>query len=567
MRFRHTVIVLIITALLFVLPTALFAQVPQGQPGEIYYAAAPAAITLDGDFSDWSQIPFAPITTGPIMSGQPISAQFAAAADGDWLYVAVQVTDAAIVSGRHDFAYWNEDSVEIYLNTNQNRDMTSYMDAVAQITIPALNIGRPADQTAIAGINYEQIGTRALVVATGSGYAVEAAIPLRNVFWNINTNSNQTIGFQIQVNSASAQDRDFKLSWSNADQTADASFHDPSVFGELTFVSPGSAAPATPFPTLPPALAAPPVQQSGGFRVSGSTIYDPRGNAFVARGVNVNGQNWVWERPTMWDVDSIANCWNFNLVRVNSFLFTGQVRWQQYTANNNFDEIVNAFTSRGIVVVFEAHDRIGSYYQGGDLDVLVNWFTDLANRYKNNPYVWFDVMNEPGGREGIDVDQWLNMHGRVIAAIRNTGANNIIIVEGAYGGQDTANDSAILRLGQQLLGYNGQQYGNIVFSIHPYDLWNNGGLGGFIDQVHGQNLALIIGEYAIQTDQNVQPAAQAVFSEAVSRGVGIVVWQWDSGDSNDLTVNTSRGAGWEIDNCSAPTNLSWLGQQVWDVNH
>jgi len=287
----------------------------------------------------------------------------------------------------------------------------------------------------------------------------------------------------------------------------------------------------------------------------------------VARGVNVNGYNWVWDRPTVWDASSIDDCWNFNLVRVNSFLFTGQVPWQQFTSNNNLDEIVNTFTSRGIVVVFEAHDRIGSYYQGGDLDVLVNWFTDLANRYRNNPYVWFDVMNEPGGRNGIDTDQWLNMHGRVIEAIRGTGANNIIIVEGAYGGQDTPNDSAILRLGQQLLNYNGRQYGNIVFSIHPYDLWNNGGLGGFIDQVHGQNFALIIGEYAVQTDQNVQPAAQAVFSEAVPRGVGIVVWQWDSGDANDLTANTSRGAGWEINDCANPTNLSWLGQQIWTINH
>ncbi len=567
MRLRLSVILLFVTALVFVVSTAISGQsplVPQGDSGEVYIAPAPVAITLDGNLSDWSLIPFADVTTGPNMSGQPISARFAAAADADWLYVVVDVSDSTLIAGRHEGAYWDEDSVEIYLNTGQDRQITSYTGAVTQITIPALNIGRSVDQTIFGGINYEQVGVRGVVVATGSGYAVEVAIPLRNGLWNINTSPNHPIGFQVMINSASAQNRDYKLSWSNADQTADVSYQNPSVFGELLFAMPNGD-PGV-IPTSTP-LAALEQASRGEFRVSGSTILTPNGSPFIARGVNVSGLNWVWERPTVWDADNIVNCWGFNVVRVNNFLFMGQVQWSQYTTNNNLDELVNAFTSRGIVVILEAHDRIGSYYQGDDLDALVNWFTDLADRYKNNPYVWFDVMNEPGGRNGVDVDQWLNMHGRVIQAIRGTGANNIIIVEGAYGGQDTLTDSAILRLGQQLLTYNGQQFSNIVFSIHPYDLWNNGGLGAFIDQVHAQNLALIIGEYAIQTDQNVEPAARAVFDEAVPRGVGIIVWHWDSGDANDLTVNTSRGGGWEIDDCTNPTNLSWFGQQVWNTNH
>ncbi|MFN8527947.1 MAG: cellulase family glycosylhydrolase [Anaerolineae bacterium] len=288
---------------------------------------------------------------------------------------------------------------------------------------------------------------------------------------------------------------------------------------------------------------------------------------FVARGTNVNGYNWVWNRSTTGDASLIDDCWNFNLIRVNSFLFNGQIPWPQYTANNNLDSIVRTFTNRGVVVMFEAHDRIGSYYSGSDLDTLVRWFTDLATRYRNNPYVWFNIANEPGGRSGIDSTQWVGMHGRVIEAIRGTGANNIIVVDGAYGGQDTRSDSAILRYGQQLLSYNGHSYGNIVFSIHTYDLWNNGGLGSFIDQVRGQRLALLIGEYGVLTDQDVQRAARYVFSEAASRNVGLVVWHWDGHDYNDLTANTTWGGGWEINSCSNPTNLSWLGQQVWNVNH
>ncbi len=35
---------------------------------------------------------------------------------------------------------------------------------------------------------------------------------------------------------------------------------------------------------------------------------------------------------------------------------------------------------------------------------MSNRFTNLAKRYRNNSYVWVDVMNEPGGRTGIDAN-------------------------------------------------------------------------------------------------------------------------------------------------------------------
>jgi hypothetical protein len=55
--------------------------------------------------------------------------------------------------------------------------------------------------------------------------------------------------------------------------------------------------------------------------------------------------------------------------------------------------------------------------------------------------------------------------------------------------------------------------------------------------------------------------------------VGRMVWQWDGGDSNDLTVWDQyfswAGSGWGINKTDGtkPTNLSTLGNQVWDDNH
>jgi len=552
---------------------------PEGTPGETYYVAYPVNIALDGKFTDWVNVHQVTVTSGPLV---PVSATahstftYAAVADENNLYFWIDVVDANIIAGQHDINYWNEDSVELYINATGDLGLTEFASGVAQVNIPAVNIGKPMNQTILYGKDWESVGAQAVVVKTNMGYAMEVSIPLRTSIWEITPAPDQAIGFQIQLNGASQQDRDLKLSWSKAD-VSDQSYLDPSVFGQIIFYP--AAAPVVVESVSPTAAAE--AQSSStngaGFTVRDSKIYAPDGSEFIAKGTNVNGFNWVWPRRTVDDVDLIVDCWAFNLVRVNSFLFMGQTQYPQYTTNNDLDAIVRTYTERGIVVVFEAHDRIGSYYQGDDLKTLVAWFTDLARRYRDNPYVWFDVMNEPGGRKSIDSEQWVNMHGQVIQAIRDDAqANNIIIVEGAYGGQDAGNndaspvtDSAILNFGKNVMHYGGRTFENIVFSIHTYDLWNHGDakMGDFFDRVAAQGFAMVVGEYGIQTDRDTQAAADSTFNTTIPRGIGRIVWQWDGSDGNDLTTNTTIGGGWEIDNCNSPTNLSEFGQKIWDDNH
>jgi len=538
--------------------------VPDGIDQETYYAAFPVEVTLDGDLSEWSNLPFQSITTGPIIPTDPAaqsSAEFAAVADFDYLYVAVRVDDQHVIANEHGVEYWREDSVEIYVNATGNPELSAYTEGVAQISVPAANIGLRPGESIIIGINSEAIGARATAASKDNGYVIEVAIPLVTPAWTITPEQDGSIGFQVQLNGSSETDRDLKLSWSNADQTDDRSYFDPSVFGQLVFFQTSTERPTAP-------------ELQANFEVDGPTIIDPNGEEFVPKGVNVSGYQWVWQRPTVSDLDLIVDCWNFNTVRVNSFLFEGQVPYAQFDVNNNLDEMVDAFTSQGVVVIFEGHDRIGSYYAGEDLDTLVNWFTDLARRYRDNPYVWFDVMNEPGSRRGIESEQWINMHGRVIEGIRNiAGSDNIIIVEGAYGGQDNPSDnaspvteSAILWHSSDILNYNGQTYDNIMFSIHTYDLWNQGDdkLGDFFDQVHAQGLAILVGEYGVFTDQDTQAAAESTFNTTIPRNIGRIVWHWDGSDNNDLTTD---GGGWQINDCQNPSNLTWLGQEIWNDNH
>ncbi len=325
-----------------------------------------------------------------------------------------------------------------------------------------------------------------------------------------------------------------------------------------------------------------PTMEEGNFALDGSMIRTPDGGPFVMKGINVNGPRWPWTRDTIQDVGLIADVWKFNAVRVNMF-----PRLEQYNLNGNLDldGIVAAFTSRRVVTVLENHDFTGRYPKpepytdpNGDnypsLEQTKQYWVELANKYKDNPYVWFNVLNEPG-KDGLSnsesITRWRDVHDELIAAIRSTGAQNIIVVDGhdfgQEGGYRTGDaESAILTEGPYLA----QKYANLVFSLHLYELWAEGDerLEAYYNRAKQLGLPLFIGEYGAR-DNQTKTVTAAMFNTSVPAEIGRVAWSWESGDAFDLTTGTSQGGGYEIDRADGtkPGNLSWMGNLIWDDNH
>ncbi len=207
---------------------------PETIPGEVYYAPFPVAITLDGDLSDWNGVPRVTIPELPDVVQGATTLTFAAAADDQYLYLMADVTDASIVTEQHGANYWNEDSVEFYINATGDLGLTSYRDGVAQITIPPLNAGRPPAEVELGGVQGDTAEALVQVTLTEGGYVVETAVPLKNRVWNIQREHGNVIGFQVHLNGASDGDRNLKAIWSIFDK-GDTSYQNPSVFGQLVF--------------------------------------------------------------------------------------------------------------------------------------------------------------------------------------------------------------------------------------------------------------------------------------------------------------------------------------------
>jgi GH35 family endo-1,4-beta-xylanase len=210
---------------------------PDSAPGLVYYAPFPLRITLDGDESDWKNVPRVTVTKGPtIPANNDTQLTFAAAADNTNLYFLADVKDSNIIYGKHDVAtdWYKEDSVEFYINATGDLTLGEYKKGVSQIGILAANLTKPP-MPIIGGINSADAHVKAVVVVkTSDGYRIEAAVPLVNDVWSIQPKNLGVLGFQVHLNGSSGDDRNLKMIWSQTDDQ-DQSYLNPSLFGQLIF--------------------------------------------------------------------------------------------------------------------------------------------------------------------------------------------------------------------------------------------------------------------------------------------------------------------------------------------
>jgi hypothetical protein len=201
---------------------------------------------------------------------------------------------------------------------------------------------------------------------------------------------------------------------------------------------------------------------------------------------------------------------------------------------------------------------------------LKAWWVDKAERFKGNPYVWFNIMNEPGSDNSEkSANLWFDVHDAVIVAIRETGAKNIIVLDdhgwgqasGYIGGKESY-ASAVIRKGPAI----NKKHNNIVFSLHVYDAWRDGKnrFNRYFQDAKDLDLCIVIGEFGIMRDNIGQyNAVKSMYDTAIPHNIGRMYWAWDD---NGLPMTTGEnGRGYMIDkkDGTKPSNLTWVGEMVW----
>ena len=345
--------------------------------------------------------------------------------------------------------------------------------------------------------------------------------------------------------------------------------------------------------------------EDGHFRMIGNKLFDPQGNLFIPKGVNI----FPWHGSE--SIESINGCWNFNTVRLHSWILpdTSTDQWKDHIVYVDepliFDPdnigdlrtydvrgLIESYTSRGIVVLFDVHDLLGKYFEGDPLQDYVTFITDFALKFKDNPYVWIDLQNEPGTYQGAgnadlnipanDFSRWQTQYTAMRNAVRAVAPDMPIFASGNAWGQDTGpnwNGNELVVTEESALLSNAdfiKTDPQLAGTIHVYDQWNYGDdpaarLANYFDRVQSATQSpLLIGEYGYQ--DNTGKATEALYTllqQPKYQHMGRLAWTWSANDNNDLTTHSSsHGSGASINAChTQPTNLTRLGELVWQDTH
>lgn len=141
------------------------------------------------------------------------------------------------------------------------------------------------------------------------------------------------------------------------------------------------------------------------------------------------------------------------------------------TELSRLDTFVSAATAKGVYVILDPHNyaRYNGQLVGSSAvpnSALADFWSRLAQKYKTNNHVIIGLMNEPNT---MPTEQWASAANDAIAAVRATGATNLILVPGnAWTGAFTWNQSwygtpnATAMLSIQDPG------NNFAFEVHQY---------------------------------------------------------------------------------------------------
>lgn len=313
----------------------------------------------------------------------------------------------------------------------------------------------------------------------------------------------------------------------------------------------------------------------GNFYTVGHRIYDPAGNEFVPRGVNVggtianNGNGW----PDFTFNDAFVQgmkSWNCNTARIVIYV-TDKSGWStksnalkagksEAEANAEVDALADRMTEfyldRGMVVMMECHDMTQS--SAGTILVQVEQFwARYAARWKHEPRVWFNIANEPN----LGTDTWLRFTDRVCGVIRNAGAGNIIVCDLMYYASDVSKNfqGATIPRGWEpgRMDYLIERWGNLVASSHNYGTngtyTSQANIRGQITYYKQAGIPLLYGEvgYPIEgVPANSyswiweRDAAHNTCAVAAQEGIGVFWWATSFNDAYRLEgTDTNYKAG------------------------
>ncbi|WP_183130275.1 cellulase family glycosylhydrolase [Rhodococcus sp. SBT000017] len=361
----------------------------------------------------------------------------------------------------------------------------------------------------------------------------------------------------------------------------------------------------------------------GEFRTDGFAILDPEDRSFIPVGSNMSGLDYFWNEKVIGESAAAAENWRWNTVRIGC----GMSDWGAisggylYFRNNDLRRIVDEYTSREIVVVLSQFSK-GAQGQMGSTDGLLNtapgsapdgtgrsiaeamtdWWVEVAKIFADNPYVWINPINEPGG----DLDGLEGQYRSMLTRIRAVAPRTPIVLDAANFANDIPNSATIgagpvdpeqsfvLSRGPNLMNDFGaaRGYGPVIFSIHVYSRWpvNYGGDGRindeqlaarmrtFVSEARRRGVPFFVGETGVEdwaTEYDSASVRVGLYEQGLLDGRPVGVWQeqqvgvlaWHTSPFSGMPVAADDRDWFSVTDVSEASPQPDAGVGLWNYSH
>jgi hypothetical protein len=294
-----------------------------------------------------------------------------------------------------------------------------------------------------------------------------------------------------------------------------------------------------------------PTPIKGPFHTTGNRIYGSNGARITFRGIHRDGSQLAYPRfPSDAEIAQ-ARGWGANFVRVplNEALWINTCT-EKPTNKASYPGLVDGevrqITSRGMVALLDLHFSVAKpctaskQQKMADAAFAPTFWARVAARYKANPFVAFDLYNEP---HDISDSVWLNggavSYGsttfkaagmqKLYNAVRGQGAKNLVFISG--------NNWAARPPAKPVTG------SNIVYAVHAYT-WDPGALFKNWTTL-AANSPVMVTEFGFPDPTSDGAANWKVIRAAEAKGWGWDAFTWDGSAGGTFGLLSSMGSTYE----------------------
>lgn len=285
-----------------------------------------------------------------------------------------------------------------------------------------------------------------------------------------------------------------------------------------------------------------PVSIHGALRVKETNIVDKNGQVVQLKGISTHGLQWYPEYVNKETFEYMRDEWGINVVRLA--MYTDPNVGYTEELHNKVKEGVNYATELGLYVIVDWHilsDGNPNTYKTN----AIEFFKEIANEYKDNENIIYEICNEPNGNVSWERD--IKPYAQdVIKEIREIDKDAIIICGTPTWSQDV---DVVAR--SQIEGYD-----NIMYALHFYAATHTDWIRNKARSAINAGLPIFVSEFSIcdasgngAIDYNQAEEWMNLLNE---NNISFVIWNLSNKQETSAIISSSsnKTTGWTLDELS-----------------